>query len=121
MDKDYKNLLAILKLFRNRPSHLAKFLIDNKAFKLEFLEKIENSEKLSNINKSDLHFNTISEMNDYYNSLVDDLDKMRDKKTKKELELDFNSRLMLAIESENYEEASRIRDYMKKNKIRKIF
>jgi len=122
MDKESnKNLLMVLKLFKNRPNHLAKFLIDNGAICSDFLEKIENSEKLSKLSKFDMHFNSISEMNEYYNSLLVDLEDIKEKKTKKELEFEFNLRLKIALQNENYEEASRIRDYMKKNKIKKNF
>jgi protein-arginine kinase activator protein McsA len=60
-------------------------------------------------------------MNEYYNSLLVDLEDIKEKKTKKELEFEFNLRLKIALQNENYEEASRIRDYMKKNKIKKNF
>ena len=34
----YRNLIAILKLFKNRPYHLAKYLIENDAFTDKFLK-----------------------------------------------------------------------------------
>ena len=53
-------------------------------------------------------------------SLVDDLENLKRKKTKEELTEELNEKLKFAIESENYEEASRIRDYMKVNNIQKL-
>jgi protein-arginine kinase activator protein McsA len=59
-------------------------------------------------------------MRKYYSSLVDDLENLKRKKTKEELTEELNEKLKFAIESENYEEASRIRDYMKVNNIQKL-
>lgn len=120
----YKNLLVLLKLFQNRTSHLADFLIENDALKSEFIEKINNNSKLSemtlsNIKDNHLHFNSINEMKDYYKSLVDDLENLKNKKTKEEFIIELNDKLLKAIDNENYEEAVRIRDYMKLNNINK--
>ena len=123
--ESYQNLLVVLKLFQNRPHHLTSFLIENKALNSDFLEKISDSQKLSNMAKNGikdnfLHFNSISEMKKYYQSLLDDLENLKNLKTKEELELELNEKLQKAIQTENYEEASRIRDYMKVNNIQKL-
>lgn len=125
MGKEYDNLLVILKLFQNRPNHLSKFLIDSKALNPDFINKLKDSEKIkqlkeNGIHNNHLHFDTISEMKDYYSSLIDDLENIKQKKTGKELIEEFNSKLKLAIDKEDYEEASRIRDYMKLNNIPKL-
>jgi cysteinyl-tRNA synthetase len=125
MSSEYENLLVVLKLFQNRPHHLTKFLIENKAINSDFLSKISDSDKLSDMAKNGikdnyLHFNTISEMKRYYSSLLDDLENLKRKKTKEELTMELNQKLKDAIEKENYEEASRIRDYMKVNNIQKL-
>ena len=125
MSSEYENLLVVLKLFQNRPHHLTKFLIENKAINPDFLSKISDSDKLSDMAKNGikdnfLHFNTISEMKRYYSSLIDDLENLKRKKTKEELSIEINQKLKDAIEKENYEEASRIRDYMKVNNIQKL-
>ena len=124
-DESYQNLLIVLKLFQNRPHHLSKFLIENNALNPDFLDKITDSDKLSDmaqngIKDNYLHFNSISEMKKYYSSLIDDLENLKKKKTKEELEIEINQKLKSAIERENYEEASRIRDYMRLNNINKI-
>ena len=123
MPQSYENLLQILKIFQNRPNHLSRFLLENNAFQEDFLEKIKDSEKLTEIRnnkKTTLpQFNTISEMKKYYSSLIKDLD-LKKNKTKEELTLELNEKLRLAIDSENYEEASKIRDYMKINNIKKL-
>jgi|APCry1669189665_1035243.scaffolds.fasta_scaffold01239_7 hypothetical protein len=123
--ESYQNLLIVLKLFQNRPHHLSKFLIENKALNPDFLEKITDSDKLSDMAKNGikdnyLHFNSISEMKNYYTSLIDDLENLKKKKTKEELEIELNQKLKLAIEREDYDAASRIRDYMRLNNINKI-
>lgn len=123
-DESYKNLLIVLKLFQNRPHHLTNFLIENKALNSEFLEKITDSQKLSDmatdgIKDNYLHFNSISEMKKYYQSLLDDLENLKNRKTKEELQEELNFKLKKAIDNENYEEACRIRDYMKVNNISK--
>ena len=45
-EKIYRNLVRLLKLFQNRPNHLAKYLIDNVAFNDLFLKILLESEKL---------------------------------------------------------------------------
>ena len=121
----YQNLLIVLKLFQNRPHHLSKFLIENNALNPEFLDKITDSDRLSDMAENCiidnyLHFNSISEMKDYYKSLIDDLENLKRKKTKEELEIEVNRKLIIAIEREDYDSASRIRDYMRLNNINKI-
>ena len=96
MSENYKNLLTILKIFKNRPNHLSKFLLENKALTKEFLDKIENNDKLSNINLSKIgedhfYFSNISEMKSYYASLVDDLELMNSKKDRESLKKDLTS------------------------------
>lgn len=120
----YQNLLTILKMFQNRPHHLAEFLVDNNAFTKNFLDKISNSEKVSDIFKDgikedNMHFNTILEMGKYYSSLIDDFGDSKEYKSKDQLEIEFNKNLKISIDKEDYEEAARIRDYMKLNKIKK--
>lgn len=114
MDKDklYESLINILKLFKNRPYHLAKYLMDNKALSEFFLKKLSKS----NFNKSDLTFKSINDMNDYFNSLLDDIDL----KNKQESIIEINKKLNKLIADEKYEEAIHIRDYMLRNKIPRI-
>ena len=89
------------------------------------MDKITDSDRLSDmaengIKDNYLHFNSISEMKDYYKSLIDDLENLKRKKTKEELEIEVNRKLIIAIEREDYDSASRIRDYMRLNNINKI-
>lgn len=122
-ERIYKNLLTILKLFQNRPYHLAKYLIENEALNLDFLEKIKNSQKLNKINNEQednsiqaIYFIDISHMKDFFNSFTDNnYDDMFTKKSDDVTEL--NNKLDRLIREEKYEEAARIRDYMQKNNI----
>jgi hypothetical protein len=90
-DDIYKNLVTFLKLFKNRPYHLAKFLVDKKALNDKFSKEILSSIKLSDIdydqskNKKPIYFNSISQMEDYFQSLFEP----QEKKTKTSFSLFF--------------------------------
>jgi hypothetical protein len=110
-DKIYRNLVRLLKLFQNRPNHLAKYLIDNMAFNDLFLKLILESEKLSDLENTPPHiFKDIDEMNEYFN-VFDSFYKSKKKNPKKILE-DLSKKLEECIRLEKYEDAIRIRDYM---------
>lgn len=117
----YNALLSIITQFNNRPYHLFKYLLENDAFKEEFL--IQFTEKdLNDLNFIDVekyHFNNISEMKKYYNSLIFKITK--EGKDIEEITNELNELLRKSIQEENYEQASRIRDYMLKKKIKKNF
>jgi len=118
-ENDYhKSLLNLLKMFKDRPNHLTKYLIENSAFNDVFLEKLSNNNKLKNddVLKPE-YFKNISKMNDYYNSLTDDI-VLKDK-TIKELTIELNIRLLKLIYEEKYEEAAKLRDYMSRNNIKR--
>lgn len=116
----HKNLISLLKIFKNRPYHLSKYLIDNNAFDKLFIQKIENSIKLSDINQFDQkYFSSISQMEDFYNSLLEE-NKTNLKKSKKELTIELNKRLNVLIQEEKYEEAAALRDFMIQNGIKKV-
>jgi hypothetical protein len=120
---NHKNLVKLLNIFKNRPNHLSRFLLDNKAFTEEFLSKIESNDKLSDINLSKIgddsfYFSNISEMKLFYSSLVEDLDMMKSKKDKDSLKRDLLELIEKAINEEDYEEAARIRDFMISNKLK---
>lgn len=117
------NLLVFFKLFNNRPNHLVDFLLKNNALTDDFVKKIENSDKIkniiNNIEEYGQNFNSINEMNNFYKSLIDDLDLIKKNKSKEEIIIELNEKIRKSIESENYEEAARIRDYMIKNNFKK--
>jgi len=117
------NLLSLLKLFNGRPNHLAQYLLENDALNDSFLKKLNQSSKLSNFKIDDKpfipKFNNIDEVKDYYNSFINEIESSIKKRTKEEIEIELSEKIKMAIESENYEEASRIRDYMLKNKLKK--
>ncbi len=114
----YKKLVTLLKLFKNRPYHLAKYLIDNKALDKKFVKTVLNSSKLEDIsNNEDLlvNFNSIEQMEEFYSSLVD-LNNL-DNKTPEQIAEELNLKLDNLIDNEKYEEAANLRDYMKRKKI----
>lgn len=121
MDKNYQNLITLLKLFKNRPYHLAKFLIENSALTDKFRNSLNNS-KLSSISENNyteknLNFLNISEMNDFYDSLIDEKEILN--KSKKDLEIELNLKLDNLIKQEKFEEAAYIRDLMKQKNIKR--
>lgn len=104
-------------MFKNRPNHLYKYLMDNNAFNDEFLKKTSMSSKLKSIQVStELNFNNIDKMNEFFDSLYFNDEEGQ---TKMEKEQKWNQKLIEAIQSEDYESAGRIRDYMKKHNLKK--
>jgi len=121
----HKNLISLLKIFKNRPYHLSKYLLDNNAFSDDFIKKINNSDKLNSFSEQSLdipkHFPSISQMEDFYNSLLEEV-KEEDKslkRSKKQLLSDLTEKLNKLISEEKYEEAAALRDFMTQNGIRK--
>lgn len=110
-DKIYHNLVKLLKLFQNRPNHLAKYLIDNMAFNDIFLKLLMESEKLNDLEPSNMPiFKDIEEMNEYYN--VFDENYKSKKRNPLKMQEDLSKKLEECIRLEKYEDAIRIRDYM---------
>lgn len=113
-DDIYKNLVTLLKLFKNRPYHLAKFLIDKDALNEKFSKDIKNSSKLSELdstkNSKSLNFLSISQMDDYFQSLFES--EQIKPKTPQQIEKELNKELDKLLKEENYEEAACLRDYM---------
>ena len=57
-DDFYNNLVAFLKMFKNRPNHLAKYLLDNSAINKDFLKKIANNDELKSLSTNDEKLNS---------------------------------------------------------------
>lgn len=122
----YKNLVSLLKLFKNRPYHLAKYLIDNSAFNKNFVNKVLKSEKLNEFSEdkiesinTSVYFVNISQMEDFYNSLLEEMKDISKVKNAEQIATELNARLNELIKNEKYEEAAKIRDYMIKNRIKR--
>ena len=72
-DDIYKNLVTLLKLFKNRPYHLAKYLVDNNALDKNFI-KLLNTNKIKELSSKDdvsMNFDSIEQMDNFYSSLID--------------------------------------------------
>ena len=126
-NKLYRNLSILLKLFKNRPNHLAKYLIENSAFTEEFIYNIINSKKLNEMNPKDAYnyfveesnltpqyFTDFNDMESYYTGIMEDKSLAIDIS---ELTKELNLKLKKLIGDEKYEEAAKIRDYMIVNDI----
>ena len=125
-DELYKKIVTLLKIFKNRPYHLAKYLMENNAFNKVFINKISKSNKLDEISSDEeinkylpTSFNNIQHMQDFYDSLLDEIKQISTNKTKKQLESELNEKLDSYIKLEKFEEASKLRDYMSKNSIKR--
>jgi hypothetical protein len=121
----YRNLITILKLFKNRPYHLAKYLIKNKAFDDKFIKKLLDSNKLNELGRDEskalvkaVYFVDISHMSDFFNSFTSDA--QLKSKSDSDIVKEINMRLDECLRLEKYEDAIRIRDYMVKNNIQRI-
>ena len=123
----YRNLSILLKLFKNRPNHLAKYLIENSAFTEEFIYNIINSRKLNDMNPADaynyfveesnltpVYFTDFDEMENFYTDIIENKSLTIDTG---ELTKELNLKLERYIGEEKYEEAAKMRDYMRKNNI----
>ena len=132
MDKNEelnKNLVILLKMFKSRPYHLAKYLIENSALNSDFINKLINSDKIkkisdqnsdSNLSIAPVYFVSINQMNDFYESFVDDISQASKEKSLEEITKDINQKLDVLIKDDKFEEASRVRDYMLRNGIKRL-
>ncbi len=120
----YRNLVILLKMFKNRPYHLAKYLIENDSLTKDFMKKISENGKLAELGQEDnkpkgpVYFLDIGKMNDYYASLSDE-NVPKTTHSPEEVEEYLNAKLDSLIDEEKYEDAARLRDYMAKNKIKR--
>lgn len=114
------NIIIFLKLFKNRPYHLAKYLIDNSAFNKNFINKLNKSDVLNklkeDIETDDVYFMDISQMDDYYSSLLESSKNKNNDEICKELNIKLND----LIKQEKFEEAAKLRDYMTKKSIKRL-
>ena len=127
-EKLYRSLIVLLKMFKNRPYHLAKYLVDNNSLSQDFIKKLLKSDKLKEISDEEtnkpsvipVYFVDISQMETFYNSFIDDFKQVSKETSIEDLTKDINGKLDDCIKTEKYEEAVRIRDYMVKNGIKRV-
>jgi excinuclease UvrABC helicase subunit UvrB len=108
-------LINLLIKFKNRPYHLAKFLLDNSAFNKTFLNKLVKNDRLKSEEK-DNYICDISQLEDYYNSLLE----IKNSKSIEDLTKELNDKLDEMIQNEKFEEAAKIRDLMIKKSIKRL-
>lgn len=122
----YVALTNFLKLFKNRPNHLARFLLDNNVLTEDIIKKLKNSDKLKKLKAEDteeitnMHFNDISQMDNFYNSFIDDINQLYKNKNIEQVTKELNAKLDKLIVDEEYVKAAKLRDYMKRNNIKRI-
>jgi protein-arginine kinase activator protein McsA len=119
-----KNLVCFLRLFQNRPFHLAKYLSDNNCFKEEFIKNISDSKRLSDLSQKyelgeipNIYFVNFKEMIKFFENISNNytVEGFDNEKINEEL----NSKLDDLIKTEKYEEAIKIRDFMIQNNIKR--
>jgi len=116
---DYKNLSKFLKFFINRPNHLARYLIDNDALNKEFLNKISSLDN-SEMDESKLvsvYFLDINQMNNFFKKLIEKGDSNY---SDNNLIEELGKELQNCLFEERYEDAIRIRDYLKNINNKKV-
>ena len=119
-DDFQENLINLLKLFKNRPNHLAKYLIENSALNKSFINKIIKSEKLNKMKDNkfiDTYLTDISQMDDFYSYFLDTI--RTSNKSIEEITKEINEKMDELIRTEKFEEAARLRDYMIKKSIKR--
>jgi len=120
--------VVLLKMFKNRPYHLAKYMVDNSALSKDFINKLLKSDKLKELSEDEsekpsvtpVYFVDITQMEEFYTSFVDDIKQISKEKSLEELTKELNDKLDTCIRNEKYEDAARIRDYMLRNGIKRI-
>lgn len=130
----YRSLVILLKMFKNRPYHLAKYLVENEALTESFIKKLKSSDKLKDLTEEEkkseqkllpvpvpVYFVDISQMENFYNSFIDDINQLSKEKGIVEVTRELNEKLDSLIKQEKYEEAARVRDYMNRNNIKRNF
>lgn len=119
-----KNLLCFLRLFQNRPHHLAKYFLENQCFTEEFINNITQSKKLIDLGEKydlgeipNIYFLNFKDMLKFYENLSNEynLEGLDEDKVKEEL----NSKLDDLLKLEKYEEAIKLRDFMIQNNIKR--
>lgn len=127
-----KNLSTLLKLFKDRPNHLAKYLIENNALKDDFIFNIINSKKLNEIAPNDISsyfsnmdnfpmdFSSFDDMETFYKSIIEEHDIYSTiyTQTDNEVEITLNEKLKMLLSMEDYEQATVLRDFMLENNIK---
>lgn len=113
-------LIKLLSFFINRPNHLAKYLIDNSALTPEFLKKINSVELPDNAEQKikEIYFKDFNQMKQFFNNLLNS-NVYPNKFDEKSLIDELEKELKVCILEERYEDAIRIRDYLKKNNKKK--
>ena len=111
---NYKNLSKFLKFFINRPNHLARYLIDNDALSNDFLKKLNSFEdtELDENNLISVYFLDIDQMNNFFKNLIENK-KISSVEKNENLYKELEKELENCIIEERYEDAIRIRDYLK--------
>ena len=110
-------LFNFFNMFGDKKHLMIKYMLDNNIFSEVFIESILNN---SNFNDSvDVpNFNRIEDIFPFYNTLLDDFDNSGD--TPEDISHNLNNKLDEYISKDMFEEAIRLRDYMKKNNIDRI-
>ena len=99
------NLIILLKIFKDRPHHLSRFLMENEAFNKSFLDKLNKNGKLSeikNIEEIKKDFDNIDDIKYFYSSLISTSSPKR--KSNDDIISNIIDKISTAIDNEDYED-----------------
>jgi hypothetical protein len=115
-NNQFLSLVNFLKYFINRPNHLARYLIDNEALNKDFIRNISKSPRFNDDangeSKLMVYFVDINQMNNFFKNLNPKFD--NNNSDGLDLYTELNIELQNCLREERYEDAVRIRDYLKK-------
>ncbi len=113
LDKIYN----FINMFDDKKHLMIKYMLDNNIFSDSFLKIISNNHSFNNIIELPI-FNNIEDIYPFYNTILDDFDNSGD--TMEDIIINLNEKLDDYINKDMFEEAIRLRDYMKRNNIERI-
>lgn len=121
MDNDKRkvfidNMKNLLSMFEYYDNIMLFVLLENNAFKSDFIEKIVNNQKLIDENLKVSEHLSYKEFMSFFSEIINDYDS---ESNLSELSTILNEKLNIATNSDDFEEAIKLRDYMKKRGIRK--
>ena len=105
---------------------MARYLLENNGLNDEFIDKITKSEKLNFLSENleidelpDLNFKNFKEMMKFFEGIDNEYNS--EYKSKEQLMTDLNKKMDFYIQSERFEDAIKLRDYMIHNHIKRKF
>lgn len=110
-------LYNFFNMFGDKKYIMISYMLDHNVFTNDFINNILNNKKFDNIIDVP-QFDKMENILPFYNTILDNFEDCGD--TIEEITLNLNNKMDEYIYKDMFEEAIRLRDYMKKNKIERI-